>query len=499
MAPLTLTRRAGANGVTATLEVAIEEVAVLAALREVTIPLPAGRWRVSASIRAMPEELAPPPAACRLEVTLAEPASVATEPLCLRLYRALDREGEVDFALDVARWDGGEWETYATTRDDPGEAVVLPRVDAPSRSPLWGAAMHIFIPFDRPPGSLDPFLDRVVAAGMQLVRTSIPWSYVCPSSPEPDAIAVAKCDAFFAGCRARGLRAIVDLGCHRPQWSSGGESWDAYSDCVAWCVDRYGDAIVAIETMNEPNMHPACFDAALTLAEVLALAAKRNGAEAYPPAAVVAAAAAAKRAICASRFPEIACIGPAIAGADAAYLQTLYDHGLADAVDAICCHPYGVRFEASPVRFQPPDVPWGDVAADGDHLVSGLSALRAVMRANGDDKRIWATEYGYSTSRTGPGGDHGPLDVTEDEQARWLAVSLRQAAALPYLDAFVVYLAYDNPWAGIDARYDEPQDDPTDWFANFGLVDRTNSRVKPAYESVAETIAALPPAGADST
>src|SRR5581483_708715 len=252
---------------------------------------------------------------------------------------------------------------------------------APVRSPLWGAAMHIFIPLDRPAGSLDPFLSRVTEAGMQLVRTSIPWSYMCPSSAELDEVAVVKCDGFFAGCRARGLRAIVDLGCHRPSWSPDGGSWDAYADCVTCCVERYGDSIVAIETMNEPNMHPACFDPALSFADVLALAAKRNGADAFPPEDVVAAAAAAKRAIAASSFPQISCIGPAIAGADVAYLQTLYDHGLADAVDAVCCHPYGVRFEASPARFQPPDVPWGDVEADDDHLVSGLAALRAVMRA----------------------------------------------------------------------------------------------------------------------
>ena len=106
-----------------------------------------------------------------------------------------------------------------------------------------------------------------------------------------------------------------------------------------------------------------------------------------------------------------------------------------------------------------PDVPWGIPEADGDHLVSGLATMRDVMRANGDEKRIWVTEFGYSTSRSGPNGTKGPLDLTEDEQADWLAVSLRQAAAIPYVDAFVIYLAYDNPWPSIGTRYDSPVDE----------------------------------------
>ena len=45
--------------------------------------------------------------------------------------------------------------------------------------------MHIFIPSDRPAGTLDPYLDRIEAAGMQLVRTSIPWAYLEPQRGRP--------------------------------------------------------------------------------------------------------------------------------------------------------------------------------------------------------------------------------------------------------------------------------------------------------------------------
>ena len=62
-----------------------------------------------------------------------------------------------------------------------------------------------------------------------------------------------------------GLDVIVDLGCHRPSWAAEDAGWDAYGACVAACVERWGSTIVAIETMNEPNMDPRCFDPSLPL------------------------------------------------------------------------------------------------------------------------------------------------------------------------------------------------------------------------------------------
>jgi hypothetical protein len=472
----TLMRAVGSTGANATLTVTIEEIAVLADLPAVSVPLPAGRWLVTAMIGSKPEAVAPPTAVSRQDVTLSSSGSVTTDHLQSRVYRSLDAAGSVFFVVSAQQWNGTGWDAYATTwANESSSSIALGQVAAATRSPLWGADVHIFGPIDRPAGTLDGYLESAAAAGLNVIRTAMPWSVLCPTSSSFDSTQIAKCDAFMSKCAAVGLQAILELGAHCPVWAQGARqyvpaNWSDYSTYVTSCIDRWGSTTVAIETQNEPNSNPP--DPYFTLDDI------------------VAACSACKAGIAGSTVTSVKCIGPGIAFADAAYLSSLYAHGIKTAVDAFCCHPYAVRF--SPNRNQPPEVPWGDLAGDPNHLVSGLSAMRAVMAANGDSKNVWVTEYGFSTSFTGANKTNSGLDVTEAEQAEWLATAMKQAAAIPYLDAFCIYMLYDNAWAYNGSTYAAPQNNVAGWQQFFGLVDYLNQRTKPAYTSVTNTIAALP-------
>jgi hypothetical protein len=471
-----LTLPVGTTGVNATLTATIEEIAVLADLPAVSIPLPPGRWLVTAMIGSKPESVAPQTVVSQQDVTLASSGSVTTGHLQSRIYRSLDAAGTVYFVVDAQQWNGTGWDPYATTwTSESSSSIALAQVASATRSPLWGVDVHVFIPIDRPAGSLDGFVDRIADAGMDVVRTAMPWSVVCPSSSSFDATAIGQCDGLMSKCAARGVKAILELGAHCPSWAQGSRqyvpaNWSDYSHYVTSMLDRYGSSVVAVETQNEPNNGSG--DPYFTLDDI------------------VAACSACRSGIAASTQTGVKCIGPAIAFADAAYLQSLYDHGIKTAVDGFSCHPYAVRF--SPNRNQPPEVPWGDLAGDPNHLVSGLSAMRAVMTANSDAKDVWVTEYGFSTSFTGPNLTNSGLDASESQQRAWLATAMKQAAAIPYLAAFCIYMLYDNAWAGTSTWTPAPNPDSANWQKHFGIVDYLDQRPKPAYATVAATISSLP-------
>lgn len=475
--PLTVQLRrsflVGDRGAAALLKVAAGPVVALASMSPVTLSLPEGRWRVRARIEVSPAGSAPPPAEATIEVDLGQGRLVAVAPPALRLYRGMDGEVEVRAAVDVERHVDGRWD-----RQGRGGASVTLRSALPAGDPpLYGANIHVLIPGDKPPGALDQFLARMAELGMQAVRTSLPWGFMEPEGPRIDQYKLAQADAFFEGCARNGLRAVVIIDAHAASWSSGARPslparWGEFQRYVTDCMKRWGDTIIAVQSQNEPNNPP--------------------GDQAFGVEGIVAASAAVKAGIeaagCAGR---VASIGPAIAFGDAAYLDVLYQAGLGPTLDGVSVHPYGVRFDVDPPHFSPPERAWGDLAGDPYHLVSGVEAVREVMAAHGDgEKPVWVTEYGYSTSRTGPGGSLGGLDVTEEQQAAWLATSIRQAACLGNVKAFLIYMVHDNPWAGVAAHFEEPEDDETNWQRRFGLVSWDNSRTKPAFDAVREAIAA---------
>jgi hypothetical protein len=113
---------------------------------------------------------------------------------------------------------------------------------------------------------------------------------------------------------------------------------------------------------------------------------------------------------------------------DRLYLQAMYDAGAAACFDVLGAHPYGFAY--------PPTDPHGD--HDGLNFAR-LVELRAIMVENGDEDRpVWATELGWATAPVGAEGQW--LQVSEDEQSRYLAGAVAQAKHdWPWLERIAVW------------------------------------------------------------
>jgi hypothetical protein len=135
------------------------------------------------------------------------------------------------------------------------------------------------------------------------------------------------------------------------------------------------------------------------------------------------------------------------------YLTKMYNNGAQGFMDAVDVHPY--CYPANPLE--------PNRGMDG-HGFWDLPSVRDLMVKVGDaDKKVWVTEFGYTT----PGGLFSVGDgktVTEQDQAAYLSEALQLASTWDWLDRFYVY-----DW--MDSGDEEGQ---------FGLI---RGRWEPPYET----------------
>ena len=113
----------------------------------------------------------------------------------------------------------------------------------------------------------------------------------------------------------------------------------------------------------------------------------------------------------------------------------------------------------------PPERTW--LESDGRLAVTSFAAyreVRRVMLANGDDKPLWFTEFGWSTNTL---VDQG---VSESTQAAYYTRAMQCVEQDPYVDVAIWYL-YRNRFNNADT-----------WLGQLGLV-RTDFSKKLAYNA----------------
>ena len=244
-------------------------------------------------------------------------------------------------------------------------------------------------------------------------------------------------------CWASSAPAARKQGCEGSWWSRDVQRYPPldsrdYADVLAFLVRRYGDRVAAWEIWNEPN------DASYFKADDQAAAYARLVRAAYP---------AAKAA-----DPSATVIAGALAEAPAAFVERLLEHGIGGHFDAFSIHPYSG--DASP--YEPLDDEWVK-----NSFARGVPSVREVLLRHGEDKPIWLTEFGWSTS-TIRGDEPWRNGVDERTQARSTELALAKVRDWPYVPVAIVFGLLD---AG---------DDPVDRNSNFGLL-RHDGSPKPAY------------------
>ena len=152
--------------------------------------------------------------------------------------------------------------------------------------------------------------------------------------------------------------------------------------------------------------------------------------------------------------------GSETAYGDLAFLQGMYDAGIAGYFDGIGSHPY--TFGRPPAEVDP----WG-------LSLSRVQDQYDVMKANGDDdKVIWITELGWVIESKWDLGEHESISVSQTQQAEYLTEAFTTLENdLPFVQAvFLFNLDFSTvSWY--------PANEPMRWYAILN-PDRTP---RPAY------------------
>jgi hypothetical protein len=96
---------------------------------------------------------------------------------------------------------------------------------------------------------------------------------------------------------------------------------------------------------------------------------------------------------------------------DLTFLREMYRHGAKGHFDALGSHPYGGR--------DAPDTP--PAAASGPIYFRRAEEQHQVMLEFGDQSPVWITEFGWVLATECNLGEHEWMQVSEDQQAKYLA------------------------------------------------------------------------------
>lgn len=319
-----------------------------------------------------------------------------------------------------------------------------PPAPAPARGP---AAAEIGVVPDLTWGTPRAEQDRTAATlkavGSRWVRLSIEWARAEPVRGRYDKHAMRHYDRAIARAQASGQR-IVIMVYTTPEWASGSGNENtpprhpaAYARFVEFLAHRWaGEGLEAYEIWNEPNIarfwaprpSPRGYGALLKAA--------------YP---------AVKRA-----DPRAKVVFGGLSTNDYGFLERVYASGAGGSFDVMAVHPYTCRERPGKIdrsvtgRIQPSSF-------------AGYREVRASMLGHGQDKPIWLTEFGWTTSS-------GECGVSESTQASYIEGAVKVLALDPYVQVALWYNLRNNYWLR----------DADDYEARFGLL-RTDFTRKPAF------------------
>ena len=302
------------------------------------------------------------------------------------------------------------------------QAAAAPAAPPPSGAGFFGYGVQAHLIG----GNAGAALTAVNDMGFNWVKQQVEWRLF---QPQPGAIGFGELGGIVSEAGNRGVNVLFSV-VNAPEWarepgfdgSVGGPPADpqTYAAFVGAMAGQFcGTSLKAIEIWNEQNLHYEWGNKPLDPAEYMNL---------------LKAAYASIKAAC----PEMLVISGALTPAgsnppfamdDFAYLEGMYQNGLAAYSDGIGAHPSGYNVPAS--------VRWEEAcsviqqtgnsfngACDTPHhswsFRSTMEGYRNYMAAYGDaGKRIWPTEFGWAA-----GGAFDPRyayanDNGFDEQAAW--------------------------------------------------------------------------------
>lgn len=282
-------------------------------------------------------------------------------------------------------------------------------------------------------------------AGTKWTRLSVQWKDYEPARGQYAGWDVAQVDRAVQLCRGAGIRVLLDV-VNAPAWASAtNDSGQGnvprnpadFAAFMSYLATRYRGQISAYEIWNEPDIqrfwNPGPNAAAYTALLKEAYAAVKAG------------------------DPNALVVSGGLAwdyeSSTSSYLTKMYAAGAKGSFDVVAVH----------------DFPDGSIANGLTTWAQGRRTAHRVMLANGDDKPIWITEYGFNTAAPGSGWQPSS---TPQQQADLLGKAFQvMDQDAPWLQVAFYYNFRNNYW-----QYDKP----TDMEAQFGLL-KSDFTPKPAY------------------
>jgi polysaccharide biosynthesis protein PslG len=304
-------------------------------------------------------------------------------------------------------------------------------------------------------------LDRLQGAGVTSVRLDLAWSMLQPDNGSSYYDwGVALVDRVIGQANAHGMKPLVMLWMP-PAWANGGRGDRAlpddpadYARIAQWAARRWDGKVLGWEVWNEENS-PSFMDGADPAAYTRLLRA------AYPAFK--------------AGSPRTPVVFGGVEYNDTDWLRRAYDAGAGGFFDVLAVHPYMGISNADPT-----------LADDGTMwTLNHVRAVHSLMVRHGDGgKKIWFTEFGWSTHGNDSATPDFMLGVDEQTQARYLGAAVGYVRAhLPYVQRMYWYNERDLPYGGQQVQ-------------NYGLL-HANLTPKPALSALA-AVNAAGSAGADT-
>jgi hypothetical protein len=288
--------------------------------------------------------------------------------------------------------------------------------------------------------------DRTAAAlkdvGSRWVRLNVEWGSTETSNNTYDSWMLSHYDRAVTTARAAGQKVLM-LVSQSPSWASGHSDKQAppqnpadYADFVRFLAARWAGKVEAWQVWNEPNISrfwptgpdPAKYTELLKAAYPAIKAGDPNA--------------------------KVVFGGPSTN--DYGFIEGAYAAGAKGYFDVMSTHPYSCKS---------PETVWNSNGRIASGAYLGYREIRKSMLARGDDKPIWFTEFGWSTSTQECG-------VSEATQADYLTKAFKLAAQDSYVQVAFWYNFRNNYW----------MKDADDVESRYGLL-RSDFSNKPSYDA----------------
>ncbi len=366
--------------------------------------------------RLSDEEIPPPPDDSGAATPGGADAAAQAEPA------SPDATGEVANANETSAEVASVEAASAAVAAAPPPAPPIVSAPPPSGGGFFGYGVQAHMLG----GGIDPALNATNDLGFNWIKQQVEWRLF---EGTPGALDFSELRRIVDGASGRGINVLFSV-VNAPNWareegfdaSVGGPPADpqSYATFVGRLAgDFCGSGLKAIEVWNEQNLHYEWGNQALDAAAYMNLLrpAYASIKSACPQMLVI------------SGAPTPAGNASPYAVDDFAYLEAMYQNGLAQYADGIGIHASGYNV--------PPTVTWEDActaveaqtsifrgACDTPHhswsFRSTVEGYRNIMVVYGDaEKRLWPTEFGWAA-----GGAFNPNymyadDNSFDEQAAW--------------------------------------------------------------------------------